>query len=362
MKRTLLLFLIGWSFLSFGQTEDAFIYFNNKPNAQYFLNNPLEMLSQRALERRQNQNIPLDITDAPVHLPYINQIENSVLVLAQSKWLNAVYVRGDYQAILALNNLSFVENIEFANKSLNPQGRKSTSVVKPLGSQKSLEIQETFLYGNSANQIQLHNGEFLHEQGLTGSGKIIAVIDTGFEGVNTKAPFQRLFDHNLILGGYNFVLRNNNVYVGGNHGTRVLSIIGGYQENELIGTAPDAEFYLFVTENPNSESPLEEALWVEAAEMADSLGVDIINTSLGYDTFDNPAHNHSYEDLDGITTFISRGLNKAHSKGILCVTSAGNSGNSSWLYVSTPADAEGSLSVGAVTSEGQYAWFSWAYS
>ncbi len=358
MKRTLLLFLIGWSFLSFGQTEDAFIYFNNKPNAQYFLNNPLEMLSQRALERRQNQNIPLDITDAPVHLPYINQIENSVLVLAQSKWLNAVYVRGDYQAILALNNLSFVENIEFANKSLNPQGRKSTSVVKPLGSQKSLEIQETFLYGNSANQIQLHNGEFLHEQGLTGSGKIIAVIDTGFEGVNTKAPFQRLFDHNLILGGYNFVLRNNNVYVGGNHGTRVLSIIGGYQENELIGTAPDAEFYLFVTENPNSESPLEEALWVEAAEMADSLGVDIINTSLGYDTFDNPAHNHSYEDLDGITTFISRGLNKAHSKGILCVTSAGNSGNSSWLYVSTPADAEGSLSVGAVTSEGQYAWFS----
>src|SRR5690606_9987481 len=129
-------------FLSFGQTEDAFIYFNNKPNAQYFLNNPLEMLSQRALERRQNQNIPLDITDAPVHLPYINQIENSVLVLAQSEWLNAVYVRGDYQAILALNNLSFVENIEFANKSLNPQGRKSTSVVKPLGSQKSLEIQE----------------------------------------------------------------------------------------------------------------------------------------------------------------------------------------------------------------------------
>src|SRR5690606_18505484 len=165
MKRTLLLFLIGWTFLSFGQTEEAFVYFTNKPNAPYFLNNPLEMLSQRALERRQNQNIPLDITDAPLHLPYINQIENSVLVLAQSKWLNAVYVRGDYQVILTLNNLSFVENIEFVNKSLNSQGRKSTSIQKSLGAQKSLEIQENFLYGDSANQIQLHNGEFLHQQG-----------------------------------------------------------------------------------------------------------------------------------------------------------------------------------------------------
>lgn len=358
MKRTLLLFLIGWTFLSFGQTEEAFVYFTNKPNAPYFLNNPLEMLSQRALERRQNQNIPLDITDAPLHLPYINQIENSVLVLAQSKWLNAVYVRGDYQVILTLNNLSFVENIEFVNKSLNSQGRKSTSIQKSLGAQKSLEIQENFLYGDSANQIQLHNGEFLHQQGFTGSGKIIAVIDTGFEGVNTTAPFQRLFDNNLILGGYNFVLRNDNIYTGGNHGTRVLSVIGGYQEYELIGTAPNAEFYLFVTEDPTSESPLEEALWVEAAEMADSLGVDIINTSLGYDTFDNPAHNHAYEDLDGNTTFISRGLNHAHSKGILCVTSAGNSGNSDWLYISAPADAQGSLTVGAVTSEGEYAWFS----
>src|SRR5690606_10333040 len=284
--------------------------------------------------------------------------ENSVLVLAQSKWLNAVYVRGDYQVILTLNNLSFVENIEFANKSLNSQGRKSTSIQKTIGAQKSLEIQENFLYGDSANQIQLHNGEFLHQQGFTGSGKIIAVIDTGFEGVNTTAPFQRLFDNNLILGGYNFVLRNDNIYTGGNHGTRVLSVIGGYQEYELIGTAPNAEFYLFVTEDPTSESPLEEALWVEAAEMADSLGVDIINTSLGYDTFDNPAHNHAYEDLDGNTTFISRGLNHAHSKGILCVTSAGNSGNSDWLYISAPADAQGSLTVGAVTSEGEYAWFS----
>ncbi|MFA7446267.1 MAG: S8 family serine peptidase, partial [Flavobacteriaceae bacterium] len=358
MKSSLYILLIGWSFFSFGQTEDAFVYFNNKPDAQYFLDNPLEMLSQRALERRQNQNISLDFTDAPLYAPYVTQVGSSVLVLAHSKWLNAVYVRGDYQDILDLEDFTFVESIEFANKNLNPQSKKPSEKQKSVRIQKPLDTQENFLYGDSANQIQLHNGEFLHQQGFTGAGKIIAVLDTGFEGVNTTLPFQRLFNQNLILGGYNFVLRNDEIYTGGNHGTRVLSVMGGYRENELVGTAPDAAFYLFVTEDTTSESPLEEALWVEAAEMADSLGVDIINTSLGYDTFDNPAHNHSYEDLDGITTFISKGLNIAYSKGILCVTSAGNSGNSDWLYVSTPADAQGSLTVGAVTSEGEYAWFS----
>ncbi len=357
MKSRLIVLLIGWSLLSFGQTEDAFVYFNAKPNASYYLENPHEMLSERALQRRLNQNIALDITDTPIHTPYVTEVGNLISVLVQSKWLNAVYVRGDYQAILDLNELTFVERIEFVNKNLNPLGRKATPIRKPSGAQKSLDAQ-SFPYGGSAHQIQMHNGDLLHQEGYTGSGKIIAVIDTGFEGVNFTDSFQRLFDNNLILGGYNFILRNNNIYTGGNHGTRVLSVIGGYKENELVGTAPDAEFYLFVTENPNSESPLEEALWVEAAEMADSLGVDIINTSLGYDTFDNPNYNHSYEDLDGQTTFISRGLNIAFSKGMLCVTSAGNSGNSDWLYVATPGDAHGSLTVGAVNSEGEYAWFS----
>lgn len=357
MKSKLLLLLIGWSLASIAQTEDAFVYFNTKPNATYYLENPLEILSERALLRRQNQNISLDVTDVPIHMPYVTEVGNSVLVLAQSKWLNAVYVRGDYQTILDLNDFTFVEKIEFANKNLNFQEPKIAPMQKSSGTQQSLDVQN-FLYGDSANQIQMHNGEYIHQEGFTGSGKIIAVIDTGFEGVNTTIPFQRLFDNNLILGGYNFVLRNNNIFTGGNHGTRVLSVIGGYQENQLIGTAPDSAFYLFVTEDTTSESPLEEALWVEAAEMADSLGVDIINTSLGYDTFDNPNHNHSYEDLDGNTTFISRGLNVAFSKGMLCVTSAGNSGNSDWMYIATPADAQGSLTVGAVTSTGEYAGFS----
>lgn len=144
MKSALYLLLIGWSFFSFGQTEDAFVYFNDKPDAQYFLENPLEMLSQRALERRQNQSIQLDITDVPVHFPYINEVENSVLVLAQSKWLNAVYVRGNYQAILTLGNLTFVESVEFANKSLNPEGRVFFSTQKPSSSQNLMNYKVIF--------------------------------------------------------------------------------------------------------------------------------------------------------------------------------------------------------------------------
>jgi subtilisin family serine protease len=134
--------------------------------------------------------------------------------------------------------------------------------------------------------------------------------------------------------------------------------MGGFVNNQLVGTAPDAAYYLFKTEANDYENPLEESLWVEAAEMADSLGVDIINTSLGYSTFDNPAYNYTYADMNGVTTFSSRGADIAFSRGMFCVTSAGNSGSSSWLYISTPADAINTLTVGAVNATGNYASFS----
>src|SRR5690606_22671805 len=153
MKSKLLLLLIGWSLASIAQTEDAFVYFNTKPNATYYLENPHEILSERALLRRQNQNISLDLTDVPIHMPYVIEVGNSVLVLAQSKWLNAVYVRGDYQTILDLNDFTFVEKIEFANKNLNFQEPKIAPTRKSSSAQKSLDVQN-FIYGGSANQIQ----------------------------------------------------------------------------------------------------------------------------------------------------------------------------------------------------------------
>ena len=359
MKKLIFIVSVCWSILSFGQIEDAWIYFADKPQASYYLSNPLEMLSQRALDRRTNQSIALDFTDVPVHQPYIDSIDNTdVVVLAQSKWLNAVHVRGTFATISDLTNLSFVASVDFADKSLNSQSKLGISSKKQLLNQKNLDATEDFVYGNSANQVQIHNGDLLHQEGFTGTGKIIAVLDNGFIGVNSALPFQRLHTENLILGGYDFVNRSSNFYTGGNHGTRVLSIMGAYQENELIGTAPDASYYLFITEDNASETPLEESLWVEAAELADSLGVDIINTSLGYNTFDNPNYNYTYDDMDGVTTFISRGLNFASAKGMICITSAGNAGNGAWQYITSPADALGSFTIGAVNSDGNYASFS----
>ena len=340
--------------------EDAWVYFNGKPNAQTFLDNPLTMLTQRSLDRRTTQGIALDIMDVPVHQSYINQVEaaTGITVLAKSKWMNCVHVRGNtLQNIQALANLAFVSSIDYANPNLNRPEANSTQVEKRKVN-KTMETLVNFNYGNSANQIQMLNGHLLHQQNYTGQGKIIAVMDGGFPGVDTAAPFARLRDNNKILGGYDYVNRDPNFYTGISHGTMVLSTMGGYVDGQLVGTAPDASYYLFITEDGNNEEPLEESLWVEAAEEADRLGVDIFNTSLGYTEFDNPAYNHTYEDMNGTTAFISRGVNAAFSRGIISVNSAGNSGNSDWFYISAPADATYALTVAAVNASGNIASFS----
>ncbi|MCZ8197164.1 MAG: S8 family serine peptidase [Flavobacterium sp.] len=359
MKKYILFSLLIISFTAIAQ-EDAWVYFNGKPNAQTFLDNPLTMLTQRSLDRRTAQGIALDIMDVPVHQPYINQVEaaTGITVLAKSKWMNCVHIRGNtLQNIQALSSLTFVSSIDYANTNLNRPGANSTQVEKRKIN-KTMETLVNFNYGNSANQIQMLNGHLLHQQNFTGQGKIIAVMDGGFPGVDTAAPFARLRDNNKILGGYDYVNRDPNFYTGISHGTLVLSTMGGYVDGQLVGTAPDAAYYLFITEDGANEEPLEESLWVEAAEEADRLGVDILNTSLGYTEFDNPAYNHTYADMNGVTNFSTRGVNAAFSRGIISVNSAGNSGNSAWFYVSSPADAINALTVGAVNASGNIASFS----
>lgn len=356
MKKILLLILVLISSVSFSQ-EDAWVYFNGKPNAQYFLDNPLEMLSQRALDRRINQNIPLTFNDAPIHQPYVNQIAAAIGITfkAKSKWLNCVHVRGTQANINALLSFPFVSAIDFANNSLNAKGSVSNELLL---SNKQLEVQTNFNYGNSNNQIQMLNGHLLHQQNFTGSGKIIAVLDSGFINVNVVQPFQRLFTNNLILGGYNYVSASTNIYDLHDHGTTVLSCMGGFTDNQLVGTAPDAKYYLFVTEDVNSENPVEESYWVEAAEEADRLGVDIITSSLGYFTYDNPNYSYTYSELTGNVAFASRGANIAFSKGIVVVASAGNTGSTANPYINVPAEAINVLAVGAVQANETYANFS----
>jgi hypothetical protein len=361
MKKIGFLFSFLCTLSLFAQQEDAWIFLIDKPNADTFLENPLKMLSQRAIDRRNNLQVAIDDTDVPIHEPYLDAIKNAteITVLGKSKWLNAVHIQGTKEVIDgAFINLTFINKVEFANKTFHNLSQKS-SEKSPTNHQNKFDILQTaFNYGSTANQIKMLKGDYLHAEGLTGDGQIIAVIDAGFPNVNTLEAFKRLRDNNQILGGYDFVERSTSFYTGHNHGTNVLSTIGGYLENEFVGTAPDASFYLFRTENASIEIPLEETLWVEAAERADSLGVDVINTSLGYATFDNPDYSYSYTDMDGKTTFISRGAEIAANKGILVVNSAGNSGNAIWKYITAPADAASVITVGAVDVNENIASFS----
>lgn len=359
MIKKILIIGILFSCTSLFAQEDAWVYFLDKPNAASYIANPLTMLTQRALDRRVAQGIALDLTDAPIEQAYVDQVANApgVTIKAKSKWLNALHVRGSQTNLQALSNLSFVTVVDFANPALNLKTGTPENWAT-IRAAKQLDVAVNFNYGTSANQIQMLNGHLLHQQNFTGTGKIIAVLDSGFINVNTVQPFQRLFTNNLILGGYNYVSQSSNVYSLHNHGTMVLSCMGGYVDGQLVGTAPDAQYYLFVTEDVASENPVEESYWVEAAEEADRLGVDVITSSLGYFGYDNPNYSHTYSQMTGNQAFASRGANMAFSKGIVVVASAGNSGGTADPYVGVPGEATHVLAIGAVKSDETYAAFS----
>jgi serine protease AprX len=363
MKNLLILLIFITSLSGFSQDEDAIVYFNAKPNSAAFFSNPSIELSARSLARRTVQNIPLNFSDAPMSSTFIAQVEASagVAVLAKSKWLNCVYVRGLSTNITALNTLPFVQNIKFLDNSLNlgPVNTEisfDNKISRPKNDISLRQNNTVFNYGGSFNQIHMSNGDFLHQQNFTGAGKIIAVLDSGFPGVNTALPFQRIINNNQILGGYDFVNDDNDYFSGDTHGTLVLSCMAGFVSGQLVGTAPDAQYYLYQTEDnesdsPYNENPVEEANWVEAAEEADRVGVDIITTSLGYFGYENSSYSHVYDDMIGDKNFASKGLNIAFSKGIICVVSAGNAGGSSEPHCGIPAEANNALAIGAVRSD-----------
>ncbi|WP_298153629.1 S8 family serine peptidase [Flavobacterium sp.] len=358
MKKAILLLWLTLSAAAFAQ-QDAWVYFTDKPNADTYLANPLTMLSQRSLDRRTEQNIPLDLKDVPVSQDYINTLasQSGVTVYAKSKWLNAVHVRGEIADIQALTQLPFVASVDFADNAID--NGNSPAPNRPAAFQQKFETLADFPYGTSQSQINMLNGQQLHQQDYTGNGKVIAVLDAGFPGVDVLDAFARLRANGHILGGYDFVARSANFYTSNGHGTAVLSTMGGYIEDQLVGTAPDADYYLFITESNTDENPLEESLWVEAAEEADRLGVDIITTSLGYFHFVNPNYNYNYDDMNGTTAFITRGADIAFSRGIIVVASAGNSGASATdPHIGVPADGINVLAVGAVDADEVRAAFS----
>ena len=363
MKKVLLLLVFCcFHYNLIAQIEDAWVYLTDKENVAASIANPLSILTQKAIDRKNAHGVVIDDRDVPVNETYITQLKNAtgISVLAKSKWFNAVHVRGSQTEIESLTSFTFVSVIDFANKNLNAKNTKTKTKLNHTKLSKEENNLTVFNYGDATNQIEMFNGDKLHLADYTGDGMTIAVLDSGFPNVDNMTSFQRLRNAGNILGTYDFVNRDIDVYTGtsSSHGTWVLSDMAGYIENNFVGTAPDASYYLFITEDAPNENPVEESYWVEAVERADSLGVDLVNTSLGYTTYDNPNYSYTQADMDGNTAFISKGANIAFEKGLLLVTSAGNSGNTSWGIVSAPADASGVFSVGAVDLNGNYASFS----
>ena len=357
MKKLLLIFTILWIQQGFAQSQDAWVFFADKENVEASLADPILIMTQEAIDRKTLQGTPIDERDVPVNENYITQIKNiyGITVRSKSKWMNCIYVIGDQYNIESLLDFSFVTDVEYADKSLNlfPGGPIENKFALEEASQNI-----NYNYGAAANQIEMLSGDYLHELDYTGEGMIVAVLDAGFPSIDTNPGFQKMRDENRILGTYDFEARIENVNGTSSHGFNTSSDIGGFLQDEFVGTAPQASFYFFVTEYTPSETPVEEAWWVEALERSDSLGVDVVNTSLSYRVFDNPNYDYSYEDLNGQTTFSARGANIAFDKGMILVTSAGNGGNSSFPTVGTPGDSPGTLTVGAVNSNGNYVAFS----
>jgi serine protease AprX len=357
MRKLLLVLTILSIQQGVAQSQDAWVFFADKENVEVSLADPILIMTQEAIDRKELHGTAIDERDVPVNENYITQIKNAtgITVRSKSKWMNCVYIIGSQSNIEALLDLPFVTNVEYADKSLN------LFPGAPIENKFSLEEAGQniiYNYGAATNQIEMLSGDYLHELDYSGEGMIVAVLDAGFPSIDTNPGFQKMRDENRILGTYDFEARTENVDGTSSHGFVTSSDIGGFLQNEFVGTAPQASFYFFVTEYTPSETPVEEAWWVEALERSDSLGVDVVNTSLGYRGYDNPNYNHTYEDLDGQTTFSARGANIAFDKGMILVTSAGNGGNTSFPTVGTPGDSPGTLTVGAVNSNGIYVAFS----
>jgi len=336
--------------------EDYYwVEFTDKNGTQYSIDQPEEFLSQRAVDRRTRQNIEIDKTDLPVSKIYTDSLQTMGFHLKHtSKWLNGCTVStADTGLINQLRNVSFIKYIELTRPAITSKSSKN----KFENTEQWSGTTDSTYYGTSWFRINQMNGFALHREGFRGKGIQIAVLDNGFLNAGRIAAFDSLWSAGRILGTRDFVTPGGNVFHEGGHGTKVLSAMGACLPNQLIGTAPDASYYLFRTEDDASEYLIEEDNWVAGAEYADSLGADIINSSLGYYEFDDTTMNHTYADMDGNTTRVTRAANMAAEKGILVCNSAGNEGNKTWHYIIAPSDGNGVMGVGAVDSEGEPAAF-----
>ncbi|MBN2728213.1 MAG: S8 family serine peptidase [Bacteroidales bacterium] len=351
------------------------VQFTDKNNSPYSINNPQAFLTQRALDRRTNQGIVVTESDIPVNQTYIDSLINlGAEIFNVSRWFNTATVfLGDTTLVNDIEALTFVSSVTMTRpyfqlrvkQPRNGGGNSYEGEVNPLsqkitqGLSQDQNMRRTmYAYGDGFNQANMIGVDYLHGLGYNGTGMFIAVLDAGFYHVDQLDMFDSLRSSGRLLGYKDFVTPGNDLFQESTHGMSVLSTMAGYVPGLLIGTAPGASYWLLRSEDAGSEYVVEEDNWIAAAEYADSVGVDVINSSLGYTDYDDDSPNYTYSDMDGNTARVTRGADMAASKGILVVNSAGNSGNSYWRYIGAPADADSILTIGAVNSMGIIASFS----
>lgn len=321
--------------------EKMIVFFKDKNAA-----NQLQEFSKRTKERRVRNNVRPDAKDLVVNSDYLAALSQDGELLGVSRWLNAV----SYSS--SLSDEELVTKHPFILKTIRiGKARTEQNRGEQMSEEKALD------YGMAATQIEQLSLDCLHDLGYTGNGIYLAVIDAGFNNMDNIDYFDSVHLEGRILDNYDFVNNTSFVYALSGHGTAVSSCIVAEKDSpdKYIGAAKDVNLALYVTEDITSETEIEEFNLVLALERCDSAGVDLANISLGYFNFDDTTTSHVYADLDGQTTIASIGVNTAFSKGIIVLTSAGNSGPSN---ISTPCDASDGFCVGAIDEFGDYASFS----
>lgn len=357
MRKLLSLFALALFATGASAQQDTLKYrisLKDKAATEYSLDRPEQFLSEKAIERRRKQNLPIDSTDLPVCRKYVDEIRRQgVNVVLTGKWNNFVTVScNDTATIDRIAALPFVLSAE--KVWISPGADKPTMSAARDSVINQPAIYKDSIYGRAISQIQLSNGDKLHEAGFRGQGMTIAVIDAGFHNLDKITAMQNV----RILGIKDFVNPQADIFAESSHGLGVLSCIGMNQPNIMTGTAPEASFWLFRSEDEYSEHLVEQDYWAAAVEFADSVGVDVLNTSLGYYSFDDKSKNYEFRNLDGHHALMSRQASLIADKGMVLVCSAGNSGAGSWKKITPPADADNVLTVGAVDKKANLATFS----
>ena len=362
-------FSLAFSLNVTAQFTRYIIKLKDKDGSVFSVSNPSQFLSKRAIARRVRYNIAISQTDLPVNDSYIQTIlavGGGVRILNVSKWFNQVcIITSDPTAITRINALPFVLTAAGVaprpantNNKSDKHAKPTINVAASIVAARPGSPNNVYNYGLSYPQIHLHNAEFLHNHHFRGEGMQLAIMDAGFLNYLTLPTFDSIRTNNQVINTWDFVAEKQGVNDAHPHGTNCFSTIAANMPGTFIGTAPNANFLLYRTEDASTEYPVEEQNFVAAAERADSIGADAFSVSLGYNTFSNSIFNYTYNDLNGNVTLIARAANMAAQKGIAVIVAAGNEGNNPWRYITTPADADSVLTIGAVDKNRQIASFS----